>query len=152
MRITKEVKFIVCIFSEINDKKETSGPIRPILKSSWNRGITINKKILHSNPPMRGSIQIFKFALKEIAELEKMTGIKIKIETEKGILKCRVCGYRWNYSDSIEELKGDEEKAEFIHFVPEVAHVYLRCPHCKSPDFEITKGRGVGISSIKGLR
>ena len=97
-------------------------------------------------------VEIFKFALKEIAQFKKLMEIKIKIDTEKAVLKCRVCEYRWNYSDSVRELKGDEDKAEFIHFIPEVAHIYLRCPHCKSPDFEIKKGRGVGISSIKGLR
>jgi len=95
-------------------------------------------------------IEVFKFALREIAQLKKMVGIKIKIETEKAILKCRVCGHQWSYSDSTKRL--DEEEAEFIHFIPEVAHAYLRCPKCKSPDFEITKGRGVWVSSIKGSR
>jgi len=61
-----------------------------------------------------------------------------------------VCGHQWSYSDSTKRL--DEEEAEFIHFIPEVAHAYLRCPKCKSPDFEITKGRGVWVSSIKGSR
>ena len=79
-----------------------------------------------------------------------MMGTRIRIETEKAVLKCRVCGYQWNFSDSTKRL--NEDKAELIHFIPEVAHVYLRCPKCKSPDFEITKGRGVWISSIKGLR
>lgn len=97
-------------------------------------------------------VEIFKFALKEIAKFKKMTEIDIRFETEKAVLKCRVCGCRWNYSDSVKELKGDEDKAELIHFVPEVVHIYLRCPNCQSPDFEIKKGRGVGISSIKGLR
>jgi len=95
-------------------------------------------------------IEIFKFALKEIVQFKKMMGTKIRIETEKAVLKCRVCGYQWNFSDSTKRL--NEDKAELIHFIPEVAHVYLRCPKCKSPDFEITKGRGVWISSIKGLR
>jgi len=95
-------------------------------------------------------IEIFKFALKEIVQFKKMMGTRIRIETEKAVLKCRVCGYQWNFSDSTKRL--NEDKAELIHFIPEVAHVYLRCPKCKSPDFEITKGRGVWISSIKGLR
>jgi len=95
-------------------------------------------------------IEIFKFALREIVQLKKMMGTKIKIETEKAVLKCRVCGYKWNFSDSTKKLNKDE--AEFIHFIPEVAHIYLRCPKCKSPDFEVTKGRGVWVSSIEGLR
>jgi len=95
-------------------------------------------------------VEIFKFALKEIFQLKKMGQIKIRIETEKAVLRCRVCGHQWNYSSWAKRLKEDE--AEFIHFIPEVAHVYLRCPKCKSPDFEITKGRGVWVGSIKGLR
>lgn len=95
-------------------------------------------------------IEIFKFALREIVQLKKMMGTKIKIETEKAVFECRVCGYKWDFSDSTKKLNKDE--AEFIHFIPEVAHIYLRCPKCKSPDFEVKKGRGVWVSSIKGLR
>lgn len=95
-------------------------------------------------------VEIFKFALKEIVQSKKMMGMKIKIKTERAVLKCRVCGYQWNFTDSTKRLNKD--KAELIHFIPEVVHVYLRCPKCKSPDFEIAKGRGVWISSIKGLR
>ena len=93
--------------------------------------------------------EIFKFALQEIAQLEKMEGIKIKTKTERAVLKCRVCEYKWDYNDSLKGLK--EDKAELIHFIPEVAHVYLRCSQCKSPDFEVIKGRGVWINYIKGL-
>jgi hydrogenase nickel incorporation protein HypA/HybF len=46
--------------------------------------------------------------------------------------------------------KLNEDESEAIHFLPEVAFVHTRCPKCKSPDFEITKGRGVTITSIKG--
>jgi hydrogenase nickel incorporation protein HypA/HybF len=48
------------------------------------------------------------------------------------------------------KIKDDE--AEAIHFIPEVAFVHARCPKCGSPDFEILKGRGVSIASIKGER
>jgi hydrogenase nickel incorporation protein HypA/HybF len=91
---------------------------------------------------------IFRYALKEIAKLKGMD-IRIRIETEKAILRCRGCGHRWKLSES-EQL--DEEKAEMIHFLPEVAHAYIGCPVCRSPDFEIVAGRGVVIKSIKGVR
>ncbi|MEA1964647.1 MAG: hydrogenase nickel incorporation protein HypA [Candidatus Aerophobetes bacterium] len=94
--------------------------------------------------------EIFKFALKEIAQFKKMMRMKIKIETEKALLQCRVCGHRWGFSDFTEKL--DKDKAEFIHFIPDVAHIYLRCPECGSPDFEIVKGRGVWINSIEGVK
>lgn len=94
--------------------------------------------------------EIFEFALKEVIQPQKqlLRKAKIEIETEKAILKCRVCGQEWNYGDAMKNLC--EEESESIHFVPDIAHVYIRCPKCKSPDFEIVKGRGVWVESIEG--
>ena len=47
--------------------------------------------------------------------------------------------------------KGGANEREAIHFVPESAHAFLRCPACKSPDFEISKGRGVWVERITGV-
>jgi len=94
--------------------------------------------------------EIFEFALKEIVQLKKMTGMRVRVEKEEAILKCRVCGYQWSFADSMKRLSG--EQAEFIHFLPEVIHIHSRCPQCKSPDFEIVKGRGVKITAIKGIK
>ncbi|MHA1829109.1 MAG: hydrogenase nickel incorporation protein HypA, partial [Candidatus Heimdallarchaeaceae archaeon] len=93
--------------------------------------------------------EVFEFALKEIAQLKKIK-INMKIKIEKTVLKCRVCGHKWKFSSATKKL--DKDKTEFIHFVPDVAHVYLRCPKCKSPDFKIIKGRGVWVESIKGVK
>jgi len=46
----------------------------------------------------------------------------------------------------------DEETSEAIHFVPEMAHVYIKCPSCDSPDFEVLEGRGVILASISGVK
>ena len=46
----------------------------------------------------------------------------------------------------------DDDAAEAIHFVPELAHAFMRCPDCGSPDFEVAAGRGVAISGIEGER
>ena len=94
--------------------------------------------------------EIFEFALKEIAQLEGMSKAKMNIKMNKAILKCRICGHRWNLDNSRGKLS--KHQLESIHFVPDVAHVYLRCPECKSPDFEIIKGRGVLVDSIKGIK
>ena len=95
-------------------------------------------------------VETFEFALKEIISLQEslMRGTEIKLETEKAILKCRVCGQEWAFGDAMKELS--EEESESLHFVPEIAHVYVRCPKCKSPDFEVIRGRGVWIDYIKG--
>jgi len=93
---------------------------------------------------------IFKFALDQIIKEHsvKLKGVKIKFVPEKGTLKCRNCENKWNFSETKKKLNKDESEA--VHFIPEVAFVYLRCPKCSSFDFEIMTGRGVTIRSIKG--
>lgn len=63
-------------------------------------------------------------------------------------LRCRVCGEEWRFNP--EALDG--QVSEAIHFVPEMAHVYLKCPRCGSPDFEVVEGRGVWLAYVKGVK
>jgi hydrogenase nickel incorporation protein HypA/HybF len=93
---------------------------------------------------------IFKFALDNIIEEQggKLKDVKIKIKIESSHLKCKSCNNTWSFKEMKKKLNEDESEA--IHFLPEVAFVHSRCPKCKSPDFEIIKGRGVSITSIKG--
>ena len=93
---------------------------------------------------------IFEFALDEIikSQGDKLKNVKIKIETVKSNLRCKNCDHTWKFSDMKKKL--DEDESEAIHFIPEVAFVHTRCPKCGSPDFEITSGRGVSITQIKG--
>ena len=93
---------------------------------------------------------IFEFALKEIIKTQDDTlkNVKIHIETEESVLKCKSCEHTWNFSEIKKKI--NENEAEEIHFIPEVAFVHTRCPKCGSPDFEIQTGRGVSITSIKG--
>jgi len=93
---------------------------------------------------------IFKFALDEIIKSQKdlLNKVTISIKIEKSTLKCNSCNHLWTFSDMIKKL--NEEDAESIHFIPEVAFVHSRCPKCNSPDFEINSGRGVSIISIEG--
>lgn len=96
--------------------------------------------------------EIFLFALRELAKSQKpkITDNAFHLKTEKSTLTCKTCGQGWTYSDMKKKFK--ETESEAIHFIPEVVFVHARCPHCGSPDFEITKGRGVVLSSIKGVR
>ena len=96
--------------------------------------------------------EIFNFALKEVMQPQKklLENAKIIIKPEKAILKCKVCKNEWFFKDAVKNLSDDE--TESLHFIPETAHVYLRCPECKSPDFEIIQGRGIWIDSISGER
>ena len=73
---------------------------------------------------------------------------KFRILKAKTTLKCRVCETTWEFNLK----KIDKTTAEAIHFVPEVAHTYVKCPKCASPDFEIVNGRGVWLENIKGAK
>jgi hydrogenase nickel incorporation protein HypA/HybF len=66
----------------------------------------------------------------------------------KSTLKCRVCATTWQFN--LKKL--DKATAEAIHFVPEAAHTFVKCPKCGSPDFEIVSGRGVWLQDIKGAK
>jgi len=92
-------------------------------------------------------LDILEFALSQLKTL-KLKNVKFHIKTVKAELKCRVCGHKWIFRKE----KMNEEIAEAIHFVPEIAHTYIKCPKCGSPDFEILKGRGIWLESIKGVK
>ena len=96
--------------------------------------------------------EIFLFALSELSKAQKPPIKKdaFVLKTNKSTLTCKNCGETWKYSDM--KKKFNTTEAESIHFIPEIVFVHARCPHCGSPDFEITKGRGVMLSSIKGVR
>jgi hydrogenase nickel incorporation protein HypA/HybF len=90
---------------------------------------------------------IFRFALTQLkpANFKNAT---FHLITAKTTLKCRICGNTWLFK----KIKLDKDTAEAIHFVPEVAHAYIKCPKCGSPDFEIAEGRGVWLETVKGVR
>ena len=94
--------------------------------------------------------EVFQFVVKEVSQPQTplLKQATIEFETEPAVLKCRVCNHEWPFGEAVKGLS--EEQAEAIHFIPEVAHVYLRCPRCDSPDFEFVKGRGVWVESVEG--
>lgn len=91
--------------------------------------------------------EVFDTALEEIAKGTLAEISEIVIEEEGAVLECRACGEEWDFEDSEREL--DEVESESIHFVPDLAHTFIKCPNCKSPDFKIKKGRGVWIESVE---
>jgi len=101
---------------------------------------------------MVGELQQVEPPILRFALTQMKTGIlknaKFRILKAKSTLKCRVCGTTWQFS--IKKL--DKTTAEAIHFVPEVAHTFIKCPKCGSPDFEISSGRGVWLENMKGAK
>lgn len=92
-------------------------------------------------------VDVLTFAFRELVKGTLLEKTKIKLKPEEACFKCRVCGRGWEFSDAMSSLEGD--KSEAIHFVPDLVHAFIRCPHCGSPDFEVAGGRGVWVEHIK---
>lgn len=78
---------------------------------------------------------------------EKLKNSRLLLETEKTLLKCRACGKTF---ESHEGGALDATEKEAVHFLPEAARAYIKCPSCKSPDFKLEKGRGIYVKEIRG--
>ncbi|MDO8804843.1 MAG: hydrogenase nickel incorporation protein HypA [Elusimicrobiota bacterium] len=93
--------------------------------------------------------EIFIFALEELrTQFPAAKACKFRIIKQPAAFRCKACTREF----TLKGLKKTKAEAEFIHFVPEMAHTFLKCPGCKSPDFEIIAGRGVSIKYMKGSR
>ena len=88
---------------------------------------------------------VLEFTFEQL-KTELFKDAKFVLKTQPAKFKCRVCGNEWDF-----KAQGlTEDISEAIHFVPAMAHVYVKCTHCESPDFEVTQGRGVWLATIKG--
>ncbi len=75
-------------------------------------------------------------------------GARFEVKVEKASFACRVCGCRWSFANACAQMTPEE--AEYVHFIPEVAHGYLSCPGCESSDYEVASGRGLWLDAVRG--
>lgn len=96
--------------------------------------------------------EVFEFALQEVMPQSepRLSATEFQLEIEPARFRCRACRHPFAMDSGASALGADE--AEAIHFVPELAHAFLRCPACRSPDFEVVQGRGLMIETIEGER
>jgi len=92
--------------------------------------------------------EVLRYALSELIREAPFKIGEVKLVDEKAVFKCRNCGREWSLGD----LKLEDEVREFIHFLPEVVHAYVKCPLCGSSDYEVVSGRGVKIISIEVVK
>jgi hydrogenase nickel incorporation protein HypA/HybF len=78
----------------------------------------------------------------------RLAATRITLEIEQARFRCRPCHAEFLLAD----LDGpvDHAQLESIHFIPELAHAFMSCPKCQSPDFEVIEGRGVWIDAVEG--
>jgi hydrogenase nickel incorporation protein HypA/HybF len=93
---------------------------------------------------------VFEFALRELVPNSepRVASASIEVEQEPARFACRPCGHEFVLTPSTGPAS--DEESEAIHFIPELAHSFLHCPKCNSPDFEVLQGRGVTIEAIEG--
>lgn len=89
---------------------------------------------------------IFAAALADLAPGAGLAAGVFEVAVEPARFACRACAATWALAD-MPDLGDDDREA--IHLLPEAAHAYLHCPHCRSVDFDVTAGRGVSISAIE---
>ncbi|KAA3606051.1 MAG: hydrogenase nickel insertion protein HypA [Planctomycetota bacterium] len=96
-------------------------------------------------------LEVFQQALEAVipAQESLLQGTEFRLELIPTQLCCRACGHGFSVSEGKTELSPDE--AEAIHFLPELAHGFLQCPNCQSPDFQVVDGRGVRLESVEGI-
>jgi hydrogenase nickel incorporation protein HypA/HybF len=89
--------------------------------------------------------EVFEFALRELASLYGVEVGRFEVVDEEASFECRSCGFRWGLRD----LSLPDEVRESIHFLPEAAYAYVRCPRCGSADFALLSGRGVRLVGVE---
>lgn len=90
--------------------------------------------------------EIFSFALETLLSERPYSRGIFHLETEKATFGCEKCQREWD----LEESRGlTDEEREAIHFLPESAHAFIRCPACGSAAYRLKKGRGVSITSLE---
>ena len=139
--------------------------VSAILKESERAGLKkVTKVKIKVGELQQIDIDIFEEAVKALAS-HSLSHFDLECEIERTVFKCRACGREWSWSQRQQGQQGQrgqgeggerkelgENEQEAIHFVPEAAYAFLRCPACGSPDFEISKGRGVWVERITGMR
>jgi hydrogenase nickel incorporation protein HypA/HybF len=120
-------------------------------KAAKDGGIrAVTEVVVRVGELQRMELEAFRFSLEEIQKAGRplLAGASFRVETEPALFSCKACGRQWALKDS--KALSDADEAEHIHFIPEMAHVYMRCPGCGGPDFEVAKGRGVLVAQVSG--
>ncbi|MGD2201680.1 MAG: hydrogenase nickel incorporation protein HypA [Candidatus Bathyarchaeota archaeon] len=124
------------------------GVIQTAIKVAEEEGIReITEIIVRIGELQQIEHKILEYALEQMRP-PMMKDAKLTLENVPGLLRCRACKEEWEFNP---ESMGEDE-SEAIHFVPEVAHAYISCPRCGSPDFKVIEGRGVILATIRGLK
>lgn len=127
------------------------GVIRTALESAEAKALSaISRIAVRIGELQRIEQEVFQEALERVMPPSepRLRGTKIELSIEPARLRCRPCGAEFGLAEIAGPVKPAE--LESIHFIPELAHAFMACPRCESPDFEVLEGRGVWIEAVEG--
>ena len=127
------------------------GVIKTALEVGEKQGLrSITKISVKIGELQRIKKDVFQIALETVMPEAnpRLASTRIALEIEGARFRCRPCQTEF----ALGEVDGpvDRDQLESIHFIPELAHAFMSCPACRSPDFEVIEGRGVWIDAIEG--
>ena len=125
--------------------------LRAALKTAEQEGLDrVTRVVVKVGELQQIRTDFFKDALQEVlpGDEPRLQGLEVEVLLDPARFRCRVCERVFALSEAAGERTADE--AEAIHFVPELAHAFLACPGCGSPDFELEGGRGIELTRIEG--
>ncbi len=97
-------------------------------------------------------IEVLDTALKSLSIDTPLRKARFEIVVEPTQFKCNFCGFEWGMPEvrgQLAEIFGSENAETPMHYIPELAVAFLKCPKCGSPDFTITAGRGVRVAEVE---
>ena len=129
------------------------GVIDTAVELSEKEGLArITKIVVRIGALQRINPDFFRKALETVmpAGDPRLKSAELVLNLEPAGFSCRKCGHEFGQEDVGQGL--EHEQLEAIHFIPELAHSFMQCPRCDSPDFEVSRGRGLWLDSLEGER
>ena len=116
------------------------------------RFLRLTRVVVRIGELQRIEPEVFRQALETMrpGDDPRLASTDFELQLEPAGFACRKCGHEFARGAVGAGL--DPERLEAIHFIPELAHAFLRCPRCASPDFEVRRGRGLSLETIEGER
>lgn len=125
--------------------------VKAAVRAASERGIRrIDRIVVGVGELQQIDPELFRYSLTSVLATAdpRVAGVVFDVRDVAVAFGCRACGAAFGRPEL--EAVGNDTALEAIHLLPELAHAYVRCPACASPDFEVTAGRGVMLERIEG--
>ena len=128
------------------------GVVTAISKIADERGKTVYRVKIVVGELSGYELDVLNTALKSLSMDTPLSEALFEIVVEPTRFKCNFCGFKWGMDEAkkqLAEIFGAEDAETPMHYVPELAVAFLKCPKCGAPDFTIISGRGVRVAEVE---